>query len=407
MKTLLLITESFPYGTGENGFLETEVDKLSKSFHLILLPILPRKGERLQEKYQHIEMIRWHEERPRAKTREAIQRIDVREEIKGIIRSVKSDQKIDCLKAAIGYANRALSIRDLIRSVMAERRIDIIYTFWCTYATLGAIWLKDEYPSLKVISRFHGYDLYNERITWNRQLFRTEIAKKIDECYFACNYARDYFTKHWGKSGKIAYLGTKKHSRVSPSHTPVVLVSCSNMIELKRIELMIYALAKVNRRYIIEWRHIGDGDQREKLEHLADDLLKNHENINWHFTGNLEHTEVFRYYQEIKPSLFITASGTEGGCPVSIQEAFSMGIPCIGTDVGGIPDAVEDGVTGFLLSENPKPDEIAKSIERFCELDDSSRKRFQKAAYLRWSEKFNAEENAGCFCKQVNELIGK
>jgi glycosyltransferase involved in cell wall biosynthesis len=36
-------------------------------------------------------------------------------------------------------------------------------------------------------------------------------------------------------------------------------------------------------------------------------------------------------------------------CPLSVLEAMALGIPVIGADIGGIPELVKDGVTGFLF----------------------------------------------------------
>ena len=65
--------------------------------------------------------------------------------------------------------------------------------------------------------------------------------------------------------------------------------------------------------------------------------------------------------------MFLTASSTEG-LPISILEAFSACIPAAATAVGGIPEIVRDGETGFLLPENPAPEELAAAIRRFYEL---------------------------------------
>jgi glycosyltransferase involved in cell wall biosynthesis len=46
--------------------------------------------------------------------------------------------------------------------------------------------------------------------------------------------------------------------------------------------------------------------------------------------------------------LFVLASAFEG-LPVSIMEAMSAGLPVVATAVGGVPEAVEDGVTGLLV----------------------------------------------------------
>jgi glycosyltransferase involved in cell wall biosynthesis len=59
--------------------------------------------------------------------------------------------------------------------------------------------------------------------------------------------------------------------------------------------------------------------------------------------------------------IFITSSISDG-TPVSILEAMASGLPCIATVVGGIPEWVEDGVTGLLIRPRD-PDAVASAIQ--------------------------------------------
>jgi glycosyltransferase involved in cell wall biosynthesis len=66
--------------------------------------------------------------------------------------------------------------------------------------------------------------------------------------------------------------------------------------------------------------------------------------------------------------IFVLPSVSEG-LPISILEAMTTGLPVVATRVGGVPELVEDGVTGFVVpSENSA--ELAKALNRL--LDDPS-----------------------------------
>ena len=88
---------------------------------------------------------------------------------------------------------------------------------------------------------------------------------------------------------------------------------------------------------------------------------------------------------------FITTSETEGGCPVSIQEAMSYGVPVIGTAVGGITEMIADN--GILLSADPDQGEVASAIQRILTLEESDLQKAKAAAYRKWQEEFDADKS--------------
>ena len=75
--------------------------------------------------------------------------------------------------------------------------------------------------------------------------------------------------------------------------------------------------------------------------------------------------------------IFITTSISDG-TPVSILEAMASGLPCIATAVGGIPEWVEDGVTGLLIRPRD-PDAVASAILMLA-ADPALRSRMGSAA---------------------------
>ena len=176
-------------------------------------------------------------------------------------------------------------------------------------------------------------------------------------------------------------------------HNTLNIVSCSNLIPLKRVNLITEALSIMPESIQVNWHHIGDGPEKDKLIKQAKEILGSKPNISYVFTGAVPNKDIPLIYKKIIPDVFITTTSSEGGAPVSIQEAFAMGIPAIATDVGGIPDLVNDR-TGILLPTNPTAEQIADAIKRIYYMSDNGKKTMRDNAYTHWLECFNAKTNA-------------
>ncbi len=99
----------------------------------------------------------------------------------------------------------------------------------------------------------------------------------------------------------------------------------------------------------------GDGLYKDKII----PKLKNFKNFVW--LGNLEYpTEVKKFLSEI--DVYLLLSGMEG-LGQTIIEAFLMEKPVIATNIGGIPELIEDGKTGFLI-EAGNHDDLIKKINQ-------------------------------------------
>ena len=83
--------------------------------------------------------------------------------------------------------------------------------------------------------------------------------------------------------------------------------------------------------------------------------------------------------------IFVLASRFEG-LPVALMEALTLGLPVVATAVGGVPEAVDDGVEGLLVAPG-RPDRLAKAIAELLG-DRPRRKEMSDAARAR-SEDFD------------------
>ena len=282
MKKMLLITRGFPYGNSEQSFLQTEFRTLAEAFDITVFsegtdPLPVQKG------FENVKTIRYEDKTLKELTGKAVLRKDTLRDMADAVRGASPEMAYRRVREITGYSARACFMEPALREAIMEVEPDIIYSFWCTPATLAALRLKKEFPEIKVISRFHGYDLYNERRPSMRQPFKPMISKELDAVFFVSRCGKEYFEKTWNRRGRGHYLGTVKRKTVDENPERLILASCSNMIELKRIDLIIEALAKLPEDIKVSWYHYGDGPAREALEKQARDVLAKRENVEYCF----------------------------------------------------------------------------------------------------------------------------
>jgi glycosyltransferase involved in cell wall biosynthesis len=239
----------------------------------------------------------------------------------------------------------------------------VIYTYWCDVETYGLSLFKGcSKSNIKLVSRAHRFDLYEENRKHRFIPFRKEVISLLDCLFSISNDGKQYLiNRYHQKNIEVSFLGVMGDYQfeIAKENAVVRIVSCSFIHRVKRIELIkgsLLELAKTRPDQKFEWIHIG-GD----VSILNKGFLINiPTNLQIQFLGNLKNAEVHHYYQSNFISAFVNLSTSEG-IPVSIMEAMSYAIPVVATNVGGVSEIVDE-TNGRLLSMDPEPNEVAKAI---------------------------------------------
>jgi glycosyltransferase involved in cell wall biosynthesis len=411
MKTLIIFTNSFPFDDQftEVVFLKKEIEFLSKYFRIILVPKSTQGNKiefpdsvnlntdfskELEKKANKIKRILYFIKLSR------ISFIELLKNIKKIKRIVNESYNIYLVYNWLSQNSLSLT-----------KKKTIAYTYWNTSITTALLYFrKKNNLHVKIISRVHGKDLYEERNN-NYIPYRKFNLDEINSIFCVSKAGLRYLNERYQKNSdkfKLARLGVpspiKKSYLMKKNENVFRIVSCSSIIPLKRVNLILESViefAKKHKDTKIYYTHFGDGILRNELQNIKNKTKL--DNLKIKFAGHTNNYRILEYYSTHFIDVIINASTTEGGCPVSIQEAQSYGIPFIITNVGGNPELLFKD-NGIIVSNDPDKFEISNAIEEILKKDINEVMEMRKCSYKNWKTNFNAEINFHKFAKTLLSL---
>lgn len=395
-KKLYLVTKEYPIGGAETSFIEPEYQKLLEKFDVTII-VSELKGKYIGKDGHNFAVVDLKVSVLK-KVLSCIGFLQHKEawiEFLNIIFEKRNNILKQLFRACM-YGTFAEIFYQKIRQKLNLKKNTraIFYFYWWDYKCLGlTMHHKRRHPDIKIIARTHGYDLYDERELYGRQYFKPQMDRELERLIFVAYYGKQYYLNKYSKQDSEKYpvhcLGVKDPKvDLSIGMGQVFhVISCSNVIPLKRIDLIIEGLSRIN-DINIKWTHIGDGIEAEKIKRLAKQKLSY--NVKYEFLGQLENREVIEYYKRHTVNCFITTTSTEGN-PVSVQEALSFGIPVIATNVSDIPRMIDQN--GVLLSENPTGIEIANAIRSIALMGYEEYHELRVNSYKIFSRDYNEEKN--------------
>lgn len=317
----------------------------------------------------------------------------------------------EAVKRLVVFASKSKFTMEWTKSFIEQYRLDptelVVYTYWFFASAFGLGLLKTRIPEVVLVSRAHGYDVYDNRHTYDYIPFRGRAVQSVDYLFPDSEAGTQYLLARYpGLTGRCetGRLGVPEPGFITPASEDGVfrIVSCSYLIPLKRVDLLLRGIdyaARTRPGQKFEWHHFGSGDLREGLIREAEQRLS--PNVTWAFPGYSSNEALMRFYREHSIDLFVNVSRTEG-TPVSIMEAISCGIPAMATAVGGNVEIVS-ARNGWLLNPNPTEQEIANAL--LALIDDPVRlARMRTASREVWAEKYNAARNLDEFAEKLVQL---
>jgi glycosyltransferase involved in cell wall biosynthesis len=215
-----------------------------------------------------------------------------------------------------------------------------------------------------LVTTLHGYDvsrsrralLLSVRLSWIRYALGRERLMRNGDLFLAVSDAVRASALKAGYPAERTlthYIGVDLQAfPFSATHDETTILHVGRLVEKKGTALLLTAFARVR----AEFPHaglviIGDGPLRSQLERMAGRLGVS-ESVR--FLGAQSPAQVAAWMRRAAILAVPSVTARDGdaeGLPTVIPEAAAAGLPVVGSDHSGIPEAIDDGRTGFVVPE--------------------------------------------------------
>ncbi|MCX6808393.1 MAG: glycosyltransferase family 4 protein [Candidatus Berkelbacteria bacterium] len=287
-----------------------------------------------------------------------------------------------------------LSFFTQILSVVDEFRPDVIHVNHTSFLTWIASYIKSIYNIPYVVTA-HGTDIFQATIDKRFLVLTRQALERSQYILSNSNYTNKWLLKVFGRQLQRktriipcgvdlqAYQRSVDVDQIEEKYDlkgKKVVIFVGRLTWEKGVDYLLRAAPAIKGEVFI----IGSGVEKKRLEKYA----KAKKLSNVHFLGYFgkEYVDELRQFYK-RANCVVLPSVCDEGLGISILEAMASETPVVATNKGGIPLAVRDGKTGFLVrakSHNAISDAVNKILA-----NDKLRQELGKNARKLVEEKFD------------------
>jgi glycosyltransferase involved in cell wall biosynthesis len=254
----------------------------------------------------------------------------------------------------------------IVKKILQQERPDVVFTHNLTGISIGGIFSAVKILKIPLVHKLTDYILLCPYSTMTclvdknckipkflcniyRSFKKKFINKKPDIVIGASKYILEIHDRYgFFKESKKNFLPNGielKENVFKKENKEKIFLYVGQLVKHKGIEILIKAISEIKNKNF-KLFIIGEGDPSYK------DYLKNlaKEDKRIYFCGKLTPEELFKYYQ--KANLLIIPSIWPEPFGNVVLEAFSYGVPVVGSNTGGISELIKPNYNGFLFEPN-------------------------------------------------------
>ncbi len=267
---------------------------------------------------------------------------------------------------AIPHAASAYLAKQMLE---AERDIKIVTTLHGTDITLVGL-----HPSFRAITRFSI--LQSDGLSAVSQFLKDETVRSFSVPEDRIDVIPNFVdTEVWRRDREPCH-----RSKLAPEGQKIVM-HVSNFRPVKRVLDVVEVFAKIREKVKARLVLVGEGPDRPRALSRAADLGLGDDVL---FLGRHGSVEELLSCAD----LFLLPSSSES-FGLAALEAMACGAPVVASNAGGLPEVIEDGVSGYLFPVGAIDDMAAAGVRILS--DDAFRKQMSLAARTLAVERFSAD----------------
>jgi len=294
------------------------------------------------------------------------------------------------------YSPYDIALASKMADVIKDEELDVLHVHYAIPHAVCAVLAREmSGRDIGIVTTLHGTDISvlgqdstlsqaikygidkSDIVTTVSQALKEQTYELIDtvkpiETIYNFVDEREYFPRNSGNLKE--QFGIQEDEKV--------LIHVSNFRKIKNLPHIVDAFMKIRANMKAKLLLVGDGPEKHRV---MDQVKGSPYMKDVLFLGKQENLAELYAISDLK--LLLSQQESFG---LVLLEAMACGVPCIGTNVGGIPEVIEHGVDGYIV-ELGDTEAVAAYATHLLQ-DEEQLLRFREAAICAVSEKFHSSK---------------